>query len=70
MLTSLSLLAVTTARLSNTINLSYSLLDLDYIMPFNGIPENGHEIDGLDERSELALCRMLVNLLRVRVREQ
>jgi len=44
-LTSLSLLAVITARLSNTI----SLLDLDYIMPFIG-------------RSELAHCRMLVNL--------
>jgi len=35
-------------------------------MPFVGIPENGREIDGLDERSELALRRMLVNLLRVR----
>ena len=66
MLTSLSLLAVTTARLSNTINLSCNLLDLDYIMPFVGIPENGREIDGLDERSEFALRRMLVNLLRVR----
>jgi len=62
-LTSLSLLTVTTARLSNTINLSYSLLDLDYIMPFIEIPENSHEIDSLDECSELALCRMLVNLL-------
>ena len=63
MLTSLSLLVVITARLSNTINLSCSLLDLDYIMPFIGISENSCEIDGLDEYSELALCRMLVNLL-------
>jgi len=62
-LTLLSLLAVTTARLLNTINLSYSLLDLDYIMPFIGIPENSCEINSLDECSELTLCRMLVNLL-------
>jgi len=40
-------------------------MDLDYIMPFAGIPENGHEIDGLDDRSELALRMMLVNLLRI-----
>lgn len=40
-------------------------LDLDYIIPFAGIPENGREIDGLDDRSELAHRMMLVNLLRI-----
>ncbi|KAF4614083.1 hypothetical protein D9613_007929 [Agrocybe pediades] len=40
-------------------------LDLDYILPFAGIPENGREIDGLDDRSELAHRMMLVNLLRI-----
>ncbi|KJA22996.1 hypothetical protein HYPSUDRAFT_201793 [Hypholoma sublateritium FD-334 SS-4] len=40
-------------------------MDLDYIIPFAGIPENGREIDGLDDRSELAHRMMLVNLLRV-----
>jgi 3-oxoacyl-ACP reductase-like protein len=29
-------------------------LDLDYIVPFAAIPENGREIDGLDDKSELA----------------
>jgi len=29
-------------------------MDLDYIMPFAGISENGREIHGLDDRSELA----------------
>ncbi|KAG6830243.1 hypothetical protein H0H93_014104, partial [Arthromyces matolae] len=38
-------------------------MDLDYIIPFAGIPENGCEIDGLDDRSELAHRMMLVNLL-------
>jgi hypothetical protein len=38
-------------------------LDLDYI--FAGVPENGREIDGLDDKSELAHRIMLVNLLRV-----
>jgi fatty acid synthase subunit beta len=38
-------------------------MDLDYILPFSGIPKNGREIDGLDDRSELAHCMMLVNLL-------
>ncbi len=28
-------------------------MDLDYIIPFAGIPENGREIDGLDDRSEV-----------------
>ncbi|TFK33214.1 fatty acid synthase [Crucibulum laeve] len=40
-------------------------MDLDYILPFAGIPENGREIDGLDDRSELAHRMMLVNLLRI-----
>jgi 3-oxoacyl-ACP reductase-like protein len=38
---------------------------LDYILPFAGIPENGREIDGLDDRSELAHHMTLVNLLRI-----
>ncbi|CAE6423597.1 unnamed protein product [Rhizoctonia solani] len=29
-------------------------MDLDYILPFAAIPENGREIDGIDDRSELA----------------
>jgi len=40
-------------------------LDLDYILPFAGIPENGREIDGLDDRSELAHRLMLTNLIRI-----
>ena len=40
-------------------------LDLDYIIPFAAVPENGREIDGLDDRSELAHRIMLVNLLRL-----
>ncbi|KAF7374647.1 Fatty acid synthase subunit alpha [Mycena sanguinolenta] len=40
-------------------------LDLDYIIPFAGVPENGREIDGLDDKSELAHRIMLVNLLRI-----
>lgn len=40
-------------------------LDLDYILPFAAIPENGREIDGLDDKSELAHRIMLVNLLRL-----
>ncbi|KAJ7197322.1 hypothetical protein B0H12DRAFT_1294649 [Mycena haematopus] len=40
-------------------------LDLDYIIPFAGVPENGREIDGLDDKSELAHHIMLVNLLRI-----
>lgn len=40
-------------------------LDLDYILPFAAVPENGREIDGLDDRSELAHRIMLVNLLRL-----
>ncbi|OBZ74861.1 Fatty acid synthase subunit alpha [Grifola frondosa] len=45
----------------------YSILglDLDYILPFAAVPENGREIDGLDDKSELAHRIMLVNLLRL-----
>ncbi|CAH7689739.1 fatty acid synthase subunit beta [Phakopsora pachyrhizi] len=40
-------------------------MDLDYILPFAAIPENGREIDGLDDRSELAHRVMLTNLMRL-----
>ncbi|KAJ7019830.1 fatty acid synthase [Mycena alexandri] len=40
-------------------------MDLDYIIPFAGVPENGREIDSLDDKSELAHRIMLVNLLRI-----
>lgn len=39
--------------------------DLDYIVPFAAIPENGREIDNIDSRSELAHRIMLTNLLRI-----
>ncbi|KAJ1553360.1 3-oxoacyl-[acyl-carrier-protein] synthase [Cladochytrium tenue] len=39
--------------------------DLDYVIPFASIPEQGREIDGLDSRSELAHRIMLTNLLRL-----
>ena len=37
-------------------------MDLDYIIPFAAVPENGREIDGLDDKSELAHRIMLVDL--------
>ena len=40
-------------------------MDLNYILPFAAMPENGHEIDGLDGKSELAHQIMLVNLLHI-----
>lgn len=40
-------------------------MDLDYILPFAALPENGREIDGLDDKSELAHRIMLVNILRL-----
>ena len=40
-------------------------MDLDYILPFAGIPENGRKIDSLDDKSELAHRIVLVNLLRI-----
>lgn len=39
--------------------------DLDYIVPFAAIPENGRQIDGIDSKSELAHRIMLTNLLRM-----
>ncbi|OBZ65581.1 hypothetical protein A0H81_14413 [Grifola frondosa] len=44
---------------------SFLGLDLDYILPFAAVPENGREINGLDDKSELAHRIMLVNLLRL-----
>ncbi|KAL6308724.1 Enoyl-reductase-domain-containing protein [Sparassis latifolia] len=40
-------------------------LDLDYVLPFAAVPENGRQIDGLDDKSELAHRIMLVNLLHL-----
>ena len=41
-------------------------MDLDYILPFVGIiPENGREIDKLDNKSELTHRVMLINFLRI-----
>ena len=40
-------------------------LDLDYILPFADVAENGREIDGVDDKSELAHRIMLVNLFRI-----
>nr|BAB62032.1 fatty acid synthase alpha-subunit [Schizosaccharomyces pombe] len=39
--------------------------NLDYIVPFAAIPENGREIDGIDSRSEFAHRIMLTNILRL-----
>ncbi|EKG20613.1 Beta-ketoacyl synthase [Macrophomina phaseolina MS6] len=39
--------------------------DLDYVVPFAAISENGREIDGIDSKSELAHRIMLTNLLRL-----
>ena len=39
--------------------------DLDYVLPFAAIPENGREIDSIDSKSELAHRIMLTNLLRL-----
>lgn len=39
--------------------------DLDFIVPFAAIPENGREIDGIDSKSELAHRIMLTNLIRM-----
>jgi 3-oxoacyl-ACP reductase-like protein/malonyl CoA-acyl carrier protein transacylase/acyl dehydratase len=40
-------------------------LDLDYVVPFAAISENGREIDGIDDKSELAHRMMLTNLIRL-----
>ncbi|ANB11937.1 trifunctional fatty acid synthase subunit FAS2 [Sugiyamaella lignohabitans] len=39
--------------------------DLDFVIPFAAIPENGIELDGIDSKSELAHRLMLTNLLRL-----
>ncbi|KAI9205069.1 fatty acid synthase [Polychytrium aggregatum] len=39
--------------------------DLDFVVPFAAIPEQGRELDGIDSRSELAHRIMLTNLLRL-----
>ncbi|KAI1168827.1 fatty acid synthase subunit alpha [Nemania serpens] len=39
--------------------------DLDFIIPFAAIPENGRQIDSIDSKSELAHRIMLTNLLRL-----
>ncbi|PGG97294.1 fatty acid synthase subunit alpha [Blastomyces parvus] len=39
--------------------------DLDYIVPFAAISENGREIDGIDSKSELAHRLMLTNIYRL-----
>ncbi|KAA8909923.1 hypothetical protein TRICI_004308 [Trichomonascus ciferrii] len=39
--------------------------DLDFIIPFAAIPEQGMEIDGIESKSELAHRAMLTNLLRL-----
>ena len=40
-------------------------IDLDYVIPFAALPENGREIDNIDDKSELAHRLMLTNLLRL-----
>lgn len=39
--------------------------DLDFVIPFAAIPENGREIDSIDSKSEFAHRIMLTNLLRL-----
>jgi fatty acid synthase subunit alpha len=39
--------------------------DLDYIVPFAAISEQGRQIDGIDSKSELAHRIMLTNLIRL-----
>ena len=40
-------------------------MDLDYTLPFAALPENGREIDVLDDKSGIAHRMMLVNILRL-----
>lgn len=47
--------------LSTTSTYSAFNLNLDYILPFTAISENGHEIDGIDDKSELTHRVTLVN---------
>jgi len=39
--------------------------DLDFVVPFAAIPENGREIDSIDSKSELAHRIMLTNVIRL-----
>ncbi|KAJ3106179.1 3-oxoacyl-[acyl-carrier-protein] synthase [Phlyctochytrium bullatum] len=39
--------------------------DLDFVIPFAAIPEQGREVDNIDSKSELAHRIMLTNLLRL-----
>ncbi len=39
--------------------------DLDFVVPFAAISENGRQIDGIDSKSELAHRIMLTNLVRL-----
>lgn len=39
--------------------------DLDYVLPFAAIPENGNGIDSIDSKSELAHRLMLTNVVRL-----
>ncbi|ORZ20354.1 fatty acid synthase [Absidia repens] len=39
--------------------------DLDYVVPFAAMPENGRQIDDIDSKSELAHRMMLTNLIRL-----
>ncbi|KAF2472678.1 3-oxoacyl-synthase [Lindgomyces ingoldianus] len=39
--------------------------DVDHIVPFAAVPEAGHEVDGIDAKSELAHRIMLVNVVRL-----
>ncbi|KAF9518168.1 hypothetical protein BS47DRAFT_1358971 [Hydnum rufescens UP504] len=59
--------ALTVQDVNALVNYIYSApnLDLDYILPFASIPENGRDIDGVDDKSEVAHCVMLVNLLHL-----
>jgi len=36
-----------------------------YVLPFTVVPENGQEIDNLDDMPELAYRTILVNVLRL-----
>ncbi|PWN49501.1 hypothetical protein IE53DRAFT_363101 [Violaceomyces palustris] len=40
-------------------------MDIDFVVPFAAISENGREIDGIDDKSELAHRLMLTNLVRL-----
>ena len=54
-----------TAQFVNPPYLPRPISILDYIIPFAAVLENGHEIDGLDDKSELAHRVVLANLLHL-----